>query len=292
MFRTACEGGSGRACLYLAEGGPDQLVYWKRACELGDDRFDNSTPGTGCFNAAEATYKQDPSAAIALYKKACAAGFTDGCDRGSRRASEKERHADAAELAKGGCSDKVAVTCGLLGILFVEGTGVERDADKGLELLGRGCDAGGQEACTNKKRLVAMLANRGQSPARAGAGQPGGAGDEGIDVPGANVNMGSITTDGVTLKDLACRTGGGGVFGAIALGPLLAKSIGPLLPKLRSCLPGKPSVRVRFQEDGDSVASNAGTPGASKCVEGTFKSARAKGRLQVSGTCAVTIPLR
>ena len=54
----------------------------------------------------------------------------------------------------------------------------------------------------------------------------------------------------------------------------------------------KAAVRVRLEEESDSMASDADAPAASKCVETAFKSARAKGRLHVSGTCAVTIPLR
>lgn len=286
LYRLACEGGNGRGCLYLAENVPDKLAYWKRACELGGDRFDSSSPGTGCFNAAEATYKTDPSGALGLYKKACRQGFVDACERGTRLANDQERYADAIELAQSGCTEKIAATCGVLGALVVLGKGVERDVEKGMALLIRGCGAGDDEACRNKKQLETNLA-------KLGRGQSGDTrADGGIDVPGANISMGSITADGITLKDLTCRTGGGGLLGAFTLGPLLAKSIGPLLPKLRSCLPGKAAVRVRLEEDSDSMASDAAPPAASKCVETTFKSARAKGRLNVSGTCAVTIPLR
>lgn len=290
LYRMACEGGSGRGCLYLAEQVPDKLAYWKRACELGDDRFDSTGPGTGCFNAAEGTYKADPSGALGLYKKGCGQGFVDACERGARLANDQERYTDAIALAQGGCTEKTAATCGLLGALVVLGKGVDRDVEKGMALLSRGCGAGDEEACRNKKQLESNLAKLGRGPA--GATRADGGGRGGIDVPGANISMGSITADGVTLNDLACRTGGGGLFGALTLGPVLAKSIGPLLPKLRSCLPGKQAVRVRLEEDSDSMASDADTPAASKCVESTFKSARAKGRLHVSGTCAVTIPLR
>lgn len=290
LYRMACEGGSGRGCLYLAEHVPDKLIYWKRACELGDDRFDSSGPGTGCFNAAEETYKGDPSGALRLYKKSCVQGFVDACERGTRLANGQERYADAVELAQGGCTEKIAATCGVLGALVVLGKGVERDVEKGMALLIRGCGAGDDEACRNKKQLETNLAKLGRGPA--GATRADGGGHSGIEVPGANVSMGSITADGVTLKDLACRTGGGGLLGTLTLGPLLAKSIGPLVPKLRSCLPGKAAVRVRLEQESDSMASDADAPAASKCVENTFKSARAKGRLHVPGTCAVTIPLR
>ncbi len=290
LYQLACEGGSGRGCLYLAEHVPDKLAYWKRACELGGDRFDSSGPGTGCFNAAEETYKADPSGALGLYKKACGQGFVDACERGTRLANGQERYADAIALAQGGCTEKTAATCGLLGALVVLGKGADRDVEKGMALLVRGCGAGDDEACRNKKQLETNLAKLGRG--QSGATRADGGEKSGIDVPGANVNMGSITADGVTLKDLACRTGGGGLLGAVTLGPLLAKSIGPLLPKLRSCLPGKAAVRVRLEEESDSMASDADAPAASKCVETAFKSARAKGRLHVSGTCAVTIPLR
>lgn len=171
LFRAACEGGNGRGCLYFASPLTDreqQLTYFKRACELGGDRFSDSSAGVGCFNAAEQSYRTDVAGALLLYKKACQSGMLDGCERGSRLAYENERFADAALLARGGCSEKEGEkkesSCGLLGVLHIFGKGVDKDYELAQRYLKRGCAAHDEEACKNQKQLAENLAKVGRGP--------------------------------------------------------------------------------------------------------------------------------
>lgn len=175
LFRAACEGGNGRGCLYFASPLSDkeqQLTYFKRACELGGDRFSTGGVGVGCFNAAEQIYPTDVPGALVLYKKACQSGMLDGCERGSRLAYEKERFADAAALARGGCSEKEGekkeATCGLLGVLHIFGKGVDKDYELAQRYLARGCAAQDEEACKNQKQLAENLAKVRRAPQKNG----------------------------------------------------------------------------------------------------------------------------
>lgn len=175
LFRAACEGGNGRGCLYFSSSLTDkgqQLTYEKRACELGGDRFSDGSAGVGCFNAAEQLYRTDVSGALELYKKACQSGMLDGCERGSRLAYENERLADAAALARGGCSEKPGekkeATCGLLGALHIFGKGVDKDYELAQRYLARGCAAHDEEACKNQKQLAENLAKVGGAPRKSG----------------------------------------------------------------------------------------------------------------------------
>ena len=306
LFRAACEGGNGRGCISVADTLQDpvqQISLYKRACELDGGHFDdNSGSDAGCYNAAELTYKQDLTGALALYKKACIGGMSDACRRGGLLAYDKERIDDAVALGRAGCSEnegeKKESTCGLLGVLHIVGKGVEKNNELALRYLTRGCAAGITQDCRNKTRLEGLLATEGSAPSQSGQTDQNATAsadaDEkgGLTVADANIHIGSLTADGVTITQLACHTGSGGLFGTIALGPMLAKSIGPLLPRLRNCLPNKPAVRVRLSADDGTIASDASPTAASRCVESTLKSARAKGKLVVPGTCVVTIPLR
>jgi hypothetical protein len=72
-------------------------------------------------------------------------------------------------------------------------------------------------------------------------------------VPGANLNIGSLTVDGVEVKQLSCRTAGGGLGGL--LGSLtIAAGFGKRKGALDRCASaGKTETVVRWQQRGGKM---------------------------------------
>jgi hypothetical protein len=110
----------------------------------------------------------------------------------------------------------------------------------------------------------------------------------GLDVPGANITMASITVDGLTMTDFACQAGGG--LGALLAGPTMAGMLSKKKAALKACSPKAGTVRVRWTAAGGKVTkaeSKAATPQIEACVTKAVSSVPAT----MDGTCAATIDL-
>jgi hypothetical protein len=89
-------------------------------------------------------------------------------------------------------------------------------------------------------------------------------------VPGANITMGEVTVDGVTVKSLSCRTGGGGL-GAL-LGTLtLTAGISKRRAQLDRCgSPGKQATPIHWHQGGGKitkVTASGPDPKRNRCVQ-------------------------
>ncbi len=268
-FQAACDGKHGEACSHLGsiikEVDKDDVgaeEAWKKGCGFGDAR--------GCFNAAESLRKVKPKDATALYAKACKGAGKDqmlvtlACGRGGVHAYESGDDATSAELARASCTEEQVGGCNLLGVLTLEGKGgISADPEQAKKLFQRACKEGDASACNNEKKLAG-----------------------GLDVPGANLTMGSVTADGFTLTDFKCKTSDG--LAGILLGPAAAGVIGKKKGALDACAPKGADVRVRWTTAGRKVTTaeaKAGDPKIEACVVRVLKSV--PGVLE--GTCAATI---
>jgi len=107
------------------------------------------------------------------------------------------------------------------------------------------------------------------TPAPPGAGTPAPTAT-GPQLPGANITIGEATVDGVTVKGLSCRTGGGGL-GAL-LGTLtLTAGISKRRTELDRCAPsGKVETPIHWHQAGGKItkvtASGPDQP-RNRCVE-------------------------
>lgn len=272
LYTAACDQGSGEACGSLGslvqELDKDEtaaVALWLKACEM--------SVMDACFNAAERLRHDKPKEATALYAKACKGAGDDqmltglACGRGGVHAYQSGEAATAAELAKASCNDKRVAGCNLLGVLYLEGGGgLAQDKDKAVSLFEKACDAGDASGCENQKKVASAL-----------------------DVPGANITMGSITADGFTLQDMRCKAEGAGL-GALLLGPVVAGAMGKRKGALDACAPKGADVRVRWTASGGKTTkaeAKASDPKIEACVVKVLKTV--PGVLE--GTCAASLHL-
>jgi TPR repeat protein len=212
-----------------------------------------------------------PKDATALYAKACKGAGDDqmlvglACGRGGVHAYQNGDAAAAADMALASCNDKRMAGCNLLGVLHLEGKGgVAQDKEKAAALFKKACAAGDEDACSNEKKVAGSL-----------------------DVPGANISMGSITADGFTLNDMQCKAEGAGL-GALLLGPAVAGALGKKKGALDACAPKGADVRVRWTAAGGKITNaeaKSGDPKVEACVVKVVKTVPAV----LEGTCAASM---
>lgn len=135
----ACDVGSGRGCLYLAqhESHPARIVVLlDKACELGTAH--------GCELLAERDTKRAPE----LHRKACDGDDALGCTRsGEQRRGSGDRAGAFTDFAKA-CDLQDTPSCDDAGLLAPDPT-TARD------LFGRACDADIARGCSHLAELVA-----------------------------------------------------------------------------------------------------------------------------------------
>ncbi len=270
LFQAACDQGNGEGCSELAsivqsldKDSATAEKLWLKGCDLGD--------AGSCFNAAEQIRERKPKEATPLYAKACKGAGEKAmlvglaCGRGGVHAYESGDAAAAADMALASCTDTRSSGCNLLGVLHLEGKGgVKQDKDKAAELFKKACAAGDKSACENEKKVAG-----------------------GLDVPGANIKMGSVTADGFTLNDMQCNAQGAGL-GALLLGPAVAGALGKKKGALDACAPKGADVRVRWTAAGGKITAaeaKSSDPKIEACVAKVLKTVPAV----LEGTCAASM---
>ncbi len=226
----------------------------------------------------------------------------------------------ALELA---CTPEALPPCIELGLALMYGKGGPVDRSRALFVLAGACQGGAAEACTlhgaallveDRARAiksfergcalknqvscdrVALLA--GEAPRRNGeadreAGerlaelqkaQPANP-DE---IAGANLRMASVNVDGVELKDVVCKTTGGGfagLFGGLAIGAGFKER----KAKLAACATrSSAESRVAWKSTSNRMTNlhvTGNSPAINHCIERALLGAPST----VSGTCAATV---
>jgi hypothetical protein len=270
LYAAGCEMGSGQACVALAMDASERDVeidLHLRGCKLGNKY--------GCLNAAEMLSKgARRREGLDLFLKTCKSdGDADvkktACARGAIVAREAKDYGRAVELAREVCNDQEDGGCNLLGVLYANGEGVPRDLARAAALFDRGCKAGDEAGCDNheNERRLTEASSRGA-----------------LEVEGANLRMGSLSADGFTMRDIACRVDGGG-FAMLMVGPVIAGGMAKRKAALDACAPKGAEVRVRWTMAGrrvTKVEARAGDKKIEACVANAVKSSVAV----VNATCA------
>lgn len=233
----------------------------------------------------ELNKRGDASARVAL-AKACtgAVRSIDACAALTAiyLADEEVDPATLADAAQHGCisfgaedGDKEAraVACATWGFLLRDGRGTAQDPEKALHAFDDGCKLGQPRACEARREM--------EEEARR-------AEDVASGVPGANLRIASVQTNGVTVERIACRAEGGalgGLFGSLAVG----KPFADKKRQLDACAKGAPhTTRVRWTEKNGrmtAVTVISGDDRSNKCIERTLTGAVAT----VPGTCAASV---
>src|SRR5205814_702913 len=103
---------------------------------------------------------------------------------------------------------------------------------------------------------------------------------------GANLHVGSMTVDGLTIEDLSCRADGLGVFGSM----LVVGGISKKKAALNACAPKGDRPRVEWTAAKGVVAKvkvKAATPAIEACVTKALSGTQAP----FEGECAATLVL-
>jgi len=101
--------------------------------------------------------------------------------------------------------------------------------------------------------------------------------------------MANVTTEGVTIENVACRTGGGGLgglLGALVIGKPFADRKG----RLDQCVSGPTRIRVGWTASGGAmskVALLSGPRSAAQCIQRALDGAMAP----VAGQCAASLEI-
>ncbi len=99
-------------------------------------------------------------------------------------------------------------------------------------------------------------------------------------IAGQNITMGSVSANGISLKDLVCRSSGGGLFGALAVPASLAqKKAG-----LRAC-GAHATTNIAWRAAGGKITEVAANGASGKCVQKVLKGAA----MGLDGECRVTL---
>lgn len=109
------------------------------------------------------------------------------------------------------------------------------------------------------------------------------------DVPGANMHVNRVTTDGVTIENVDCRSEGGGLGGL--LGTLvIGKPFADRKSQLDRCVQGPHQTRVRWTAAGGKMTGVkviSGDSPANACIERALNGAMAT----VAGVCAASVEI-
>lgn len=232
---------------------PPAISAYERGCKKGN--------AEDCYALAVAYYEgeevdRDDAIVIAMFRKACALGHPRGCLNTGEvlfhgELGQSVDKTAAISFFKKACDGKQPRACFNLGGVYMNGEGAAEDPRKGTAYMKKACALEDADACEIVKELDSASASRG--------GQ------------GANVQVNSMTVNGLTVKNLICRLDAGdGVFGAI-MGPMVV--IGVLAEKKAAfdeCAPKGAAPRVTWSFSAGKVTKasvEAPTRAIKSCLE-------------------------
>jgi TPR repeat protein len=213
--------------------------------------------------------QQDLPGAAKAFAQACELGDTAMCkNAGVLYVSKLGQSELALPLFERGCAADDAEACYNLGAVHGDGLGVAPDLVVAEQWMRRACELGDQDGCAGAEQLAAA-----QDPNA---------------IANANLSVGSMDVNGMTIQDLQCRMsgGGGGLFGSMALVATLADK----KKALDKCAPkgAAPIVRWDF-EGGKTKVVNVDDPSAqvAACIEKVMKKVPATMEAQCRATLLV-----
>lgn len=299
---AGCDLGSSTACAQLAlrlakgQGGPMDLGGARAALEKACHGNGHTSNKSACVKAgfmyyeAEGGAKDEPRAR-ALFTEGCQAKKSEGCAAlGVMKLKGQGGPTDADAAVRDftdACEDKrdpSPVACRYAGIVYGDGVGtIAADATRARGMFDKGCKLGDQVSC---QAAASARSGRGSRDPSDGDGDGGGesAGGRGAGAS-ANLAIGSMTANGLTVKELSCKLVSVGLLGAIEIvGSLAAQKAA-----LRKCEAGggKPRVTWNFLGGRTKVTRVQGASG--KAAEACIASAMARVTSSLEGTCSAII---
>lgn len=279
---AACaEEGKARLAKGDAAGARESLG---RACHAGDVRA--CTDAGLLFLDAP----RDLGRASAMLVHACSEGKgdADGCALlAGLESTESETPADELlRVAEAGCKPGAddarrkkarAEACAIAGAAYEKSVGATADLTPAARAYTSGCELGSDAACRGKSAVEAKL----EAERRARA-------EKDALLPGANLNAKSVTGNGFTLDELACKTEGLGGFLGATLG--VAAAFAPKKARIEGCATKKTEVVVRWTARGGAmseVKASGATPPVHVCVERALAGTKVP-----AGTCAARFTIK
>jgi TPR repeat protein len=242
----------------------------QRACDLGS--------GSGCFNLAGVLANEElgvkaPARSAAAYGRACELGDAKGC-LGAGMASYEgggvgKDPAEALRLFKKACDLGNAEACKNVAVLLWGGELVARDREAAIGYFRRACDGGYAEACDIVKEIDAQLAGGGEAAAPAGG------------IAGANLTVGSMSVNGMTVNDLECRLASMGFMAAMQL----VGSIAAQKKAMDRCAPKGAAPYVKWTFSGGKAQAVEVTGANDTKLEKCVAKAAAKMESAMDGEC-------
>jgi hypothetical protein len=290
--------------LEILAGDAQGLVKLEYACA-------NGSP-TGCQNLSTALrgsqLPQDPAAAHVAAERGCKLGNAAACvdlgvDESMALGGASQDFAAAHEHFTTACDGGAVAGCRYLGVLYHEGSLGSPDPVAAMKWFERACELQDSESCFNASVLIvngmvgdidleaaSRFMNKacelGDAEACSAAEQiTAEIAAQTAKVPGANLQIGSATVDGLTLEGLECRVEGGGLglLGNMALIGALAKR----KASIDKCGKKGTLVEVTWTATGGKITTAGGVGSEGECVAKVLK----KLSTPVDGECAATIVL-
>ncbi|KIG18634.1 hypothetical protein DB30_07649 [Enhygromyxa salina] len=228
-----CSAGSARSCGLLGadyyEGEAVERDITKAAKLLAGACEQDERQACSLLGNILVTDHQDLSAAAKVFARGCELGDVDSCkNAGVIYLSKLGEVQLALGLFERACAERDAEACYNLGAVHGEGLyGAAQDLAAGEQWMRKACELGDKDGCAGADKLAAA-----QDPNA---------------VVGANLNVGSMDVNGMTIMDLQCRlSGGGGLFGSMALAGTLAEK----KKAFDKCAPKGAAPIVRWDFDG------------------------------------------
>jgi hypothetical protein len=255
----------------LREDGAVAVALLQKACDM-----DN---GVGCYNLAgvllndELVAKDQPRSA-ALFLRACELGEAKGCLGAGVVHYEGlgvgKDPAKALRLFEKSCDLGNAEACKNVGVLYWEGGDVGQDRDAAIRYFKKACGGGYQQSCDVVKEIEAQLAGGGAEAEVAGG------------VAGANLSVGSMSVNDMTVNDLECRLDSMGFMAAMQL----VASIAAQKKAMDKCAPKGDAPKVKWTFSGGKAKQVEVEGAASIKIEKCVAIAAGKMASDMDGECA------
>lgn len=122
----------------------DAKSFFQSGCQNGNDA---SCTEYGFLLFAGQGVTRDDVLGMQMFERACQHNYARGCAALAQALTVHKDYGRAAPIAESACSKDIAKACALLGYLYQNGFGVQKDTPHALVLLKKSCDDGNGWGC-------------------------------------------------------------------------------------------------------------------------------------------------
>ena len=150
---SLCDEADPIACLRFATRGgkPADVAAKMQSC--CDKKVALCCGGLGKMYSRGKVLERDRPKGYALMEKACELGDGTSCTSPGLKHMTSKNYKRAKELFTLGCAKESGFSCGLLGVIHRDGSGVPRDVEKARSYLDKACKLGTKSSCKALSRL-------------------------------------------------------------------------------------------------------------------------------------------